>query len=219
MLGAGLVGIPRISRPLAADSGAGQGLPLHPPWRAAPMFLFDFMTNDKKKPSALLVIAQKGFQDVELNGTRDGLRDAGFEVILASTDVGECVGKFGAEETASVSLRNVNVQDYDRIGFIGGPGAANLWQNAEAKRIAQETVQSKKPLGAICIAPKILAAAEVLVGKKATVWNDDGDQAGFLALHDVEYTGEPVTVDGLIVTANGPAAAAEFGRTFAMLNA
>ncbi|NOS67169.1 MAG: DJ-1 family protein [Candidatus Peribacteraceae bacterium] len=166
---------------------------------------------------ALLIIAKKGFQDVELNGTRDGLVDAGFDVILASTEAGECMGKFGAEEEAAVALQDVDVNDYDRIGFIGGPGASNLWQNADAKRIAQDTVKTKKPLGAICIAPKILAAAEVLAGKKATVWNEDGDQAGFMALHDVEYTGEAVTVDGLIVTGNGPGAAEDFGRAFASL--
>lgn len=166
---------------------------------------------------ALLIIAQQGFQDVELNGTRDGLTAAGFDVILASIEAGECVGKFGGKEVSTVALNDVSVNDYDRVGYIGGPGAANLWQNADAKRIAQETVKAKKPLGAICIAPKILAAAEVLAGKRATVWNDDGDQAGFLALHDVKYTGEPVTVDGLIVTANGPGAAEEFGRVLAKL--
>ena len=167
--------------------------------------------------TALLIIAQKSFQDVELDGTRQGLLDAGFDVVLASTEAGECSGKFGATETATIALKEVSVKDYDRIGFIGGPGAANLWQNAEAKRIAQDTVNAQKPLGAICIAPKILAAAEVLRGKKATVWNEDGDQAGFMALHDVEYTGEEVTVDGLIVTGNGPGAAEEFGRVFASL--
>ena len=166
---------------------------------------------------ALLIIAQKGFQDVELGGTRDGLTAAGFDVVLASTDAGPCAGKFGGEETAAVALKNVRVTDYDRIGYIGGPGAANLWQNADAKRIAQDTVKAKKPLGAISIAPKVLASAEVLAGKKATVWNEDGDQAGFLVLHDVEYTGEAVTVDGLIVTGNGPGAAVEFGKVFASL--
>ena len=166
---------------------------------------------------ALLIIAKQGFQDVELQGTRDGLTDADFDVILASTEAGPCIGKFGGEEDAAIVLKDVNVKDYDRIGFIGGPGAAQLWQNAEAKRIAQDTVKAKKPLGAICIAPKILAAAEVLVGKKATVWNEDDDQAGFMALHDCEYTGEDVTVDGLIVTGNGPKAAEEFGRVFAGL--
>lgn len=166
---------------------------------------------------ALLIIAQTGFQDVELNGTRDGLTAAGFEVALASTEAGSCIGKFGAQETAAVALNDVAVKDYDRVGFIGGPGASNLWQNADAKRIARDTVKAGKPLGAICIAPKILAAAEVLAGKKATVWNEDGDQAGFLAMHDSEYTGDDVTVDGLIITANGPKAAEEFGRRFAAM--
>lgn len=169
------------------------------------------------KRTALLIIAQKGFQDVELQGTRDGLIAAGFQVVLSSTEVGECTGKFGGQENAELTLAEVDVADYDRIGFIGGPGAANLWQNADAKRIAQDTVEAGKPLGAICIAPKILAAAEVLTGKKATVWNEDGDQAGFMALHDIEFTGEPVTVDGKIVTGNGPGAAVEFGRVFASL--
>ncbi len=168
--------------------------------------------------SALLVIAKKGFQDVELDGTRDELAAAGFDVTLASTDEGECTGKFGATEIAEVALEDVDVDDYDRVAFIGGPGASNLWQNVEAKRIAQDAVHAGKPLGAICIAPKILAAAEVLAGKKATVWNEDGDQEGFLALHDVEYTGEPVTVDGLIVTANGPEASKQFGKTLAAMH-
>lgn len=175
--------------------------------------------SGRVKRTALLIIAKQGFQDVELNGTRDGLTAAGFDVILASTEEGTCIGKFGAKETATVALKDVDVNDYDRIAFIGGPGASNLWQNADAKRIAQDTVKAKKPLGAICIAPKILAAAEVLAGKKATVWNEDGDQAGFLAMHDVEYTGDNVTVDGRIITANGPGAALEFGRTFASLEA
>ena len=165
----------------------------------------------------LLIIAKQGFQDVELNGTRDSLTEAGFQIVLASTEAGPCVGKFGGKEKATVALKDVDVNDYDRIGYIGGPGAANLWQNADAKRIAQETVNAKKPLGAICIAPKILAAADVLAGKRATVWNEDGDQAGFLALHDCEYTGEEVTVDGLIVTGNGPGAAVAFGKVFAEL--
>jgi protease I len=168
-------------------------------------------------PSALLIIARQGFQDIELAGTRKGLLDAGFEVILASTEAGECTGKFGGKEMAKIALKDVNVAEYDRIGYIGGPGAHTLKEDGEARRIAQDTVKAGKPLGAICIAPTILAAAGVLQGKKATVWNEDGEQKGFLESHGAAYTGEPVTVDGLIVTGNGPEAAEEFGRVFAGL--
>jgi protease I len=62
-----------------------------------------------------------------------------------------------------------------------------------------------------------LAKARVLEGRKATVWDSGGEQAALLEKYGAEYTGDTVTVDGLIVTANGPAAAEEFGRTLAAL--
>ncbi|OGJ55748.1 hypothetical protein A3D88_02275 [Candidatus Peribacteria bacterium RIFCSPHIGHO2_02_FULL_52_16] len=167
---------------------------------------------------SLIIIAQEGFQDKELEGTRNGLEAAGFSIILASTKKGECRGKFGSVEQAEIALKDVNVSDYDRIAFIGGPGAAVLKDDLQALRIAQETVKAKKPLGAICIAPTILAAAGVLKGKQATGWDDgEGTQIRFLEASGAIFTGESVTKDGLIVTGNGPEAAEEFGRVFAGL--
>lgn len=166
---------------------------------------------------ALLVVAQKGYQDVELDGTRKALLDAGFAVVLASKKAGECIGKYDGREKSSIAVKDVDVSEYDRIAFIGGPGMVQAWQDEEMKRVARDAADAGMVLGAICIAPKILASAEVLVGKRATVANGDGDQDGFLALHDCEYTGELVTVDGKIVTANGPEAAPEFGKTLAAL--
>ncbi|MBI3618425.1 DJ-1/PfpI family protein, partial [Candidatus Peregrinibacteria bacterium] len=161
--------------------------------------------------------AQNGFQDIELEGTRRGLLDAGFDIALASHDASECIGKFGAKERAKLSLRDVHVKDFDRIAFIGGPGARTLIDSKNAHRIARETVEAKKPLGAICIAPMILASAGVLRGKHATVWNEDGGQAGFLRAQGAVYEARSVVRDGLILTANGPAASEEFGHAFAML--
>ncbi len=166
---------------------------------------------------ALLIIAPQGYQDVELDGTRKGLLEANFEVVLASTEAGVCTGKFGGKEQATVAMRDVNISDYDRIGFIGGPGAHELRDNADAHRIARETVRANKPLGAICIAPTILAAAGVLTGKRATVWNEDGSESAGLEAAGAIYTGDSVTQDGLLVTGNGPKAAVEFGKAFASL--
>src|SRR3989338_4719871 len=106
---------------------------------------------------ALIIIAQEGFQDKELEGTRNGLEAAGFSITLASVKRGECRGKFGSTEQAVIALKDVNVSDYDRIAYIGGPGAGALKDDPDALRIAQETVKTGKPLGAICIAPTILA--------------------------------------------------------------
>ena len=166
----------------------------------------------------LLVIALKGYQDVELNGTRKELESLGFEIVIASTEAGECIGKFGGRETASIALRNVNVDDYDRIAFIGGPGAHYLIDDIYAKATAMLAVEHGIPLGAICIAPLILANAGLLEGKNATCWDKDGKQFVFLEKNGaiVDHF-DPVVVDGTIVTANGPEAAEEFGRVFGQL--
>ncbi|MFH1670476.1 MAG: DJ-1/PfpI family protein [Patescibacteria group bacterium] len=166
---------------------------------------------------ALIIIAQQGYQDMELGGTRDGLVAAGFEIVIGSSEVGSCSGKLGGSEKATIALKDVKVKDYDCIGFIGGPGTIQFFDDPEALRIAHEAVRLQKPLGAICIAPIILAKAKVLDGKKATVWDSGGEQKRVIEQYGAQYTGDNITVDGMIVTANGPPAAAEFGRTLAAL--
>lgn len=165
----------------------------------------------------LLIIAQDGYQDREYTDTRAALESADCEIIVASTSVGECRGKLGGTEQAVLALNDVRVSDYDRIVFIGGPGAAAFASDPEALRIAHEAARANVPLGAICIAPIILAKARVLEGKKATVWNGDGKQSELFEQYGIHYTGDSVTVDGAIVTGNGPDAAQEFGRTLAAL--
>jgi protease I len=170
--------------------------------------------------AALLILAQQGFQDHEYEGTRMALEDAGFSIVIASKAQGLCTGKFGAKVHATVALQDVVVESYDRIAFIGGPGAFAYASDADALKIANDAVRASIPLGAICIAPTILAKARVLEGKKATTWDDgEGTEIAFLEKMGATYTGDTVTVDGLIVTGNGPEAAEEFGRAFAAVQA
>jgi protease I len=165
----------------------------------------------------LVVIAQEGFQDVELNGTRESLEKAKFSIVLCSKEAKTCVGKFGGREEATVAMRDVQVGDYDRFAFIGGPGAHVLRDDPEAVNLAKVIGESGKPLGAICIAPAILAAAGVLKFKKATIWNNDDKQGVYLEAHEATYVPEHVVQDGQIVTADGPEVAGEFGRVLAGL--
>ena len=166
----------------------------------------------------LTIIAREGFQDQELAAVRTELKKAGFEIVLASTRVGSCTGKFGSTEEAAIALQDVRCENFDRVVFIGGPGAGSLVENEEAKSIARATVAAGKLLGAVCIAPLILAHAGVLQGKRATVWDSGGEQAAILKRFGATYTGEKVTIDGKIVTGNGPLAAEEFGRVVATVN-
>jgi protease I len=72
---------------------------------------------------------------------------------------------------------------------------------------------SAKVVAAICLAPVVLARAGILKGKKATYFNSPVSfremRAGGAVLVD-----KAVVTDSRIVTANGPAAAAEFADAF-----
>src|SRR3989338_8666729 len=131
----------------------------------------------------LIIIAPEGYQDHEFDGTCSSLRHAGFEIVIGSSFKGECHGKLGSVVRADIALKDVDVQQYDSIAFIGGPGAKMYDEDPDALRIAQAVFAARKPLGAICIASRILAVAGGLKGKRATVWNGDGEQGIFLEQH------------------------------------
>ena len=166
---------------------------------------------------ALLIIATEGFQDQELKETKDALESQGIVVTIAAKNKGICKGKLGGTAQAMFGLSEILIDRYDGFVFIGGPGATMYIKDSAALRIARDAHAKRKVLGAICIAPSILAAAGALKDRKATVWNEDGSLAPFLAKSGAKYTGDAVTVDGLCVTANGPAASTAFGLKLAEL--
>jgi len=177
------------------------------------------MSNPK---SALVVIAMRDFQDMELSGVLKGLQAHGFRYDLCGKEKNkEAIGKLGSKQTTAVSFHDVNVDNYDRVAFIGGPGARALANEKEVQDLARQFYEAKKVVGAICLAPTILANAGVLKGKKATVWDSrsgTGPEAHSLQEHGANFVpNTPVVVDGLIVTGRGPDAAEEFGKVFATM--
>lgn len=179
----------------------------------------DTLMEISKTKKAVLIIAKQGFQDVEYNGTRKALEHAGIDIVVASSSEGTAVGKFGQEIEVDVSLDNINVKDFDAIVFIGGPGATEYVNSPLAHQLAMSAVDNNRILGAICIAPMILANAGVLDGKKATVWSDPLDQSPIEILKNnkAEYVDQALVVDENLVTANGPSAARQFGEKIAEL--
>lgn len=161
---------------------------------------------------ALMIIAQENYQDHEYSVPKKILEDTNIEIITASKNVGPCRGSFGATTEATIAISEINVDDYDAIIFIGGSGAVNYQKDVQAHLTAQEALNRNKILAAICIAPTILAYAGVLDGKRATVWNQDNQQAKILEENGATFVDESVVVDGKIITANGPPEAEEFAK-------
>ncbi|MDI6731332.1 MAG: DJ-1/PfpI family protein [Candidatus Margulisbacteria bacterium] len=148
----------------------------------------------------LFILPFRIFRDEEYADPKAVFEHAGYHVITASSRMGIAEGKLGMKTPVDITIENIKVDDYDAVLFIGGSGCREYFNNPIAQKIAQETLQQNKILGAICAAPEILANAGVLQGKKATMYAD----TGCLAKGGATYTGKDVEVDGRIITATGP---------------
>jgi protease I len=158
----------------------------------------------------VMVIASKDFRDEELFQPREILGKNGIEVKVASTTLEEVKGVLDGKVKPDLLMKDIRLEDFDALVFIGGAGATQYWNDPAAHALAQEAVASNKILAAICIAPVILGKAGVLKGKRATVWSTD---AGQIKVSGAEYTGKNVERDGNIITAAGPFAAKQFAET------
>lgn len=161
-----------------------------------------------------MIIAPNNFRDEELFVPKEILEKSGAKVFVVSKDVSEARGMLGGRAKVEIDLKDLNVDDFDAIVFVGGTGASIYFDDKKALEIAKRAFEKNKVLAAICIAPSILANAGVLEGKRATAFPSEEEN---LKEKGAIYTDEDVTVDGKIVTAKGPFAAEKFGREIARL--
>lgn len=164
--------------------------------------------------SALMVIAPTMFRDEEYAVPTQVLRDRGARVITASTEAGECVGKLGMRATADLSLKDAAEKTWDSVTFVGGAGARVFFDDPVAHKLARHVLEAGGIASAICIGPSTLAHAGLLNGVAATAFSS---QESDLVDHGAHFTGDSVSVDGRILTGNGPEAAEQFGVALADL--
>jgi protease I len=155
-----------------------------------------------------MIIASDKFRDEEYAQPKRIFENNGFSVTTASSSLDPSTGMLGLTVTPEVLYSTINPGDYDAVVFVGGGGSREYFDDQTAHNIAKSTVTSEKVLGAICIAPSILANAGLLQGKKATAYSsEEGNISGKGAI--LQNTG--AVRDGRIVTADGPASADKFG--------
>ncbi|MDI6602804.1 MAG: DJ-1/PfpI family protein [Patescibacteria group bacterium] len=167
-----------------------------------------------KNKKIVMIVAFRDFRDAEYFVPKEILEEAGAEVKTASNQKGTALGADGGDVEIDLLVSEINPADFNAIVFVGGPGCLDNLDNEDSYRVARETVSQNKVLASICISPVILAKAGVLKGKKATVWSSPINRGPVRILEEngAIYQDKSVVVEGKIVTANGPAAAEEFGK-------
>ena len=121
-------------------------------------------------PTVLIPLAQ-GCEELEAVTVIDLLRRAGIEVITAGLDDHPVVAARGTRLLPDATLDTAMQRDYDMIVLPGGlPGSDNLDKDMRIRALLQRMAQQDKYTAAICAAPKVLASAGVLAGKRVTAF-------------------------------------------------
>jgi len=162
--------------------------------------------------NVVFIIPQNDFRDEEYLVPKKIFGGLGAEIAVASEDTTIAKGMLGLSVKPDKRLKDVSLKDYDIIILVGGSGSVVFWSDEELHINLAEAADSGRIIGAICLAPGILARAGMLKGKKATVYASPGAK-NLLKEEGAIYTGNDVERDGNIITANGPAASRSFADT------
>ena len=116
----------------------------------------------------VLVPLASGCEELEAVTIIDLLRRAGIEVVTAGLDEHPVRCSRGTTLIADTQLDEVMHQAFDMVVLPGGqPGADNLNQDPRIHTVLDRLARSGTYIAAICAAPKVLAHAGLLRGKRA----------------------------------------------------
>lgn len=160
-----------------------------------------------------LAIAHTGFQPIEYGVTKKILTQEGYSVLTVSNKPGTATSTIAAVSAkVDVPLNKLKLDSIDGLFLIGGSGCLENLDTPEMHEILRRFHETEKPIGAICVAPRILARADILTGLRATGWDEDHQLSAIFKQHGVNYVRETCVVDGNIITATDPKAAQEFAE-------
>lgn len=154
----------------------------------------------------VLIVATDGFEESELFGPLQILRDRGAEVKLASPDLKPIQATVhddpGKTIRPDLTIEDVRVEDYDALILPGGVrNPDQLRTNKAAIELIRAFAKDGKPIAAICHGPWLLVEADLLRGRTATSWpsiRTDMKNAGATVVD------QPAVTDGNIVTSRNP---------------
>lgn len=159
----------------------------------------------------VLVPLAQGCEELEAVTVIDLLRRAGIEVTAAGLDAQPVRASRGTVLMPDTTLDAVLDKEFDMIVLPGGlPGADHLNADQRIHSLLKKMTDAGKYTAAICAAPKVLASAGLLNGKRATSFPGALDG---IRTENMLYEQQAVVADGKLITSRGPGTAMDFALT------
>ena len=165
----------------------------------------------------LLLLAGDYVEDYEIMVPFQALQAVGFDVhaVCPGRKAGEKVRtavhdfegdqtyteKRGHDFTLNAGFDAIDVAHYDGLVIPGGRAPEYLRLNGDVLRIVREFASAAKPIAAICHGLQLLAAADVLSGRRCTAYPACGPEVKLAGGEYVEIAVDDVVVDQNLVTA------------------
>jgi protease I len=157
--------------------------------------------SSEKARKHVLIISANGFEDSELLQPYQQLNEEGVSADIASMRAGTITGKHGMEVKATLSVDEVNPDDYQMLLLPGGKAPAELRKHQRVLEIVRHFFQQNKPVAAICHGPQILISAGVMEDRTSTSYPSVAEE---LREAGANYLDQEVVVDGNLITSRRP---------------
>ena len=154
----------------------------------------------------IAILATDRFEETELTGPQQALREAGAKVAVVAPHGGAIQGMnhhdLGNKVPVDQTLDEAKPEEFDAIVLPGGVANPDqLRSDEKAVRFIRAFYDQQKPIAAICHGPWTLIEADVVRGRTMTSWpslKTDLKNAG------AKWVDREVVVDGGLVTSRKP---------------
>lgn len=164
----------------------------------------------------ILLLLAKGFETYEASVFIDVLGwnlidgDKTTQIVTCGTNR-EVVSTFGLKVHTDITIKEINVDDYEALAIPGGFEEYGFYEeayNEDFLDIIREFYNKDKIIASICVAALPLGKSGILKNKNATTYNlNNGNRQKQLKEFGVNVLNEPVVVDGKIITCWNPSTA------------
>ena len=154
-----------------------------------------------QKSERILIITADDTEDMEFFYPYYRFMEEGYTVDVATMDGEPFKGKKGYAFKQTTKLEGLRAEDYALLYIPGGKAPAKLRDDENVLLFVQQFAATGRPIAAICHGPQVLAAADLIRGKKISGYagiKDEVEAAG------ARYSDEALAIDGQFITSRLP---------------